>query len=101
MSSSSRRLPSPDASPTSRSAAAASAEPPAMPPATGIRLSISRRTGGPCQFVHSRNARSAVAARFSPSMPGQMTSSAAIPSGSVSMRTSSQSVRESISVTIS
>ena len=47
MSSSQRRSSSPAASAARRSAAAASADPPAMPPAIGMRLTISRRTGGP------------------------------------------------------
>ena len=55
--------------------AAASEEPPPIPAATGIRLSIVSRCGGPSQPVCSRNSSSARPARFGPSTPGQMTSS--------------------------
>ena len=67
--------PSPEAAAASRSAAAASAEPPPIPAATGTRLAIVIRTGGPSQPVAARKRASAAAARFSPSTPGQTTSS--------------------------
>ena len=67
------------ASDASRSAAAASLDPPAMPAAIGIRLVISIRSGGPSQPVAARNSASARAARFSPSTPGQTTTSSPSP----------------------
>ena len=63
----------------SRSAAAASPEPPPMPAATGTRLRIVSRCGGASQPVAARKAASAAPARFSPSTPGQTTSSAVAP----------------------
>ena len=82
----------PDARAARRSAAAASADPPAMPAATGMRFSITSRIGGARQPVRSRKARSAAAARLSPSTPGQTTSSPATPKCAGSRRTRSASV---------
>ena len=77
-----RRRPSPAAirgrsssSPAaSRRTAAASALPPPSPAATGIRLSISTRSGGRSQ-PRARIASSATPTRFGPSTPAQTTSS--------------------------
>ena len=63
----------PEASDASLSAAAASADPPAMPAAIGIRFAISIRSGGPSHPVAARNSARARSARFSPSTPGQST----------------------------
>ena len=54
-----RRRRRPDAAAASRSAAAASAEPPPIPAATGTRLAIVIRTGGPSQPVAARKRASA------------------------------------------
>ena len=84
------RAPAAAAAAASRRAAAASADPPPMPPATGTRLAIEIRTGGPSQPVCARNAASARPARFSPSTPGQTTSSASPPAGSSSSSSASE-----------
>jgi hypothetical protein len=62
-----------------------------MPAATGTRLSIVSRCGGASQPVAARKAASAAPARFSPSTPGQTTSSAAAPCGAGSSVSSSAS----------
>ena len=73
--------------------AAASAEPPAMPAATGMRLSIVSRTGGPSQPVaRAERAQRGGGEVRGPRRPGTTTSSASAPSGAARARRSSASV---------